>query len=285
MPLDRTPLRQLPLWGHWLETPDLIAAMLTPGQLEVNLLASFELISTRFQPGHGIAAFASDKLMPYRSEPGGFDVVSQGSTYRSIETAGDCIILAYKQTIVDRIMAEYTGEAVIEFIPGQVQPSTRGVNLAGALQGFFADRAHVGGTLYLESLATLIMGHIIRHRSTLAGRLGRVPDCLTPRQLKAVVEYIQSHLHSELRLYQIADHVGISPYYLAHAFKATTGIAPHQYVLHYRLKQAQRLLQDTQMSIAAIAYEVGFGSQSHMTTVFRRILQTTPATYRQQAAN
>jgi hypothetical protein len=99
MPLDRTPLMQLPQWGHWLETPDLIAATLAPGQLEVNLLASFELISTRFQPGHGIAAFASDKLMPYRSEPGGFDVIPQGSTYRSVETAGNCIILAYKRTL------------------------------------------------------------------------------------------------------------------------------------------------------------------------------------------
>jgi hypothetical protein len=46
-------------------------------------------------------------------------------------------------------MTEYTDEAAIEFIPGQVQPSAKGVNLAGAIQGFFADRAHVGGTLYL----------------------------------------------------------------------------------------------------------------------------------------
>lgn len=57
IPLDHTPLNQLPTWGHWLETPHLTAAMLTPGQLEVNLLAPFEFISTRFQPGHGIAAF------------------------------------------------------------------------------------------------------------------------------------------------------------------------------------------------------------------------------------
>jgi len=49
MPLERMPLGQLP-GGHWLETPDLIAALLAPGQLEVNLLP-FEFISTRFQPG------------------------------------------------------------------------------------------------------------------------------------------------------------------------------------------------------------------------------------------
>lgn len=281
IPLDRAPLSQLPQWGHWLETPDLIAAMLTPGQLEVNLVAPFNIISTRFQAGYGVAAFDSDKLSPYQSEPGGFDVVPQGSMYRSKETAGVCIILAYKPTIAHRIMAEYIGETTIEFIPGQVQPSARGANLAEALASFFADAAHMGGSLYLESLATLIMGHIIRHRSTAAGRLKRVPDCLTPKQLNAIVEYIQSHLSSELRLYQMADHVGISPYYLAHAFKVTTGISPHQYVLRCRLQRSQQLLQNTQMSIAAIAYEVGFGSQSHMTTVFCKTLGITPSKYRQ----
>jgi len=41
----------------------------------------------------------------------------------------------------------------------------------------------------------------------------RVPDCLTPKQLQALEEYIQSHLQSELRLYQIAHQLGLSPYY------------------------------------------------------------------------
>lgn len=282
MPLDRTPLNQLPEWGHWLETPDLIAAMLAPGQLEANFIAPFEFISTRFQPGSGMAAFGSDKLTPYQSEPGGFDVVPQGCTYRSLETTGFCIILAYKQPLTSRIIAEYTDETALELIPGQLQTSTKGATLAQALQCFFTDAEHTGGALYLESLATLIMGHVIRHRSTVSGHLKRTPDCLTSKQIKTIVEYIQSHLHCELRLYQIASQVGISPYYLAHAFKATTGLSPHQFVLQCRLERSQQLLRNTQLPIAAIAYEVGFSNQSHMTTVFRKMLQTTPNMYRQQ---
>ncbi len=284
MPLDRTPSRQLPEWGHWLETPSLIAAMLSPGLLEVNLVAPFECISTRFQPGYGMVAFNSDKLTPYRSEPGGFDVVPQGSTYQSVEMAGFCIILAYKQSLTSRIMSEYTDEATIEFVPGQVQASAKGANLAQALQAFFADQKHVGGSLYLESLATFIVGHVIRHRSNLSGKLKRVPDYLTPKQLKTLMEYIQSHLHNQLRLDRIAAQVGVSPYYLAHTFKVTTGLSPHQYVLERRLQRAQQLLRHTNLSLAAIAYEVGFGNQSHMTTVFRKKLQTTPRLYRQQVA-
>jgi AraC-like DNA-binding protein len=284
LPLDRPPVCEFPQWGQWLETPDLIAARLAPGQLEVNLVAPFTFISTRFAPGHGLAAFDSDQLHPYRSQPGGFDVVPQGSSYRSIETTGVCILLAYKQPIADRILAEYTDGAAIELHPGQLQASTQGTKLAQALQVFFADDQRIGGSLYLESLATLIMGQAIRQRSSASGRLKRVPDYLLSQQLQAIVAYIDAHLQGELRLHQLAAQARLSPYYFAHAFKAMTGWSPHQYVLHRRLARAQHLLRTTQMPIAAIAYEVGFGSQSHMTTVFRRLLQTTPSRYRQQTA-
>jgi hypothetical protein len=143
MPLDCPPIAALPRWGHWLETPALIAAMLAPGQLEVNLVAPFECLSTRFQPGFGMAAFDSDKLMPYQAEPGGFDVVPQGSTYQSRETAGVCILLAYKQSIAQRMMAEYTDGTPIALVPGQVPASKKGASLAQALQTFFGSHVKV----------------------------------------------------------------------------------------------------------------------------------------------
>ena len=62
------------------------------------------------------------------------------------------------------------------------------------------------------------------------------------------------------------------------------GISPHQYVLQCRIQQAKQLLQYSHLSIAEVAYTAGFGSQSHMTTVFRKVLQITPAIYRKQVA-
>jgi AraC family transcriptional regulator len=283
IPLKEAPLCELPKWGHWLETSSLIVALVPPGNLEVNITAPFELISTRFEPGHGIAAFNSDKLETYRAVPGGFDVVPKASTYRSIETAGPFIILAYKRSLTSRIVAEYTSGKDVELVPGQVEASAKGLGLAQAVRDFFADR-HVGGTLYLESLATLIVEHVIRHRSNLSGQLKRVPDLLGINTLKTAIAYIQDNLHTDLTLDRIAGTVGLSPYYFAHAFKATTGIPPYQYVLQCRVERAKQLLCNPSLSIAEIAYEVGFGNQSHMTTVFRKTLQVTPHLYRQQVA-
>lgn len=281
MPLDAAPLCQLPEWGHWIETASLIVALVERGKLRVNLTAPFELISTRFELGHGIAAFNSDKLETYRAVPGGFDVVPNATTYRSIETAGPFIILAYKQPLASRIVAEYSNDKDVVLVPGQVQASAKGVGLAQALRDFFVDR-QVGGALYLESLATLVMEHIIRHRSNVSGQLKRVPDFLGIKTLKIAIAYIQDNLHCELSLDEIASTVGLSPYYFAHAFKATTGIPPYRYVLQCRVERAKRLLRDRNLSIAEIAYEAGFGNQSHMTTVFRKTLHVTPHVYRQQ---
>lgn len=284
IPLDQAPLCELPQWGHWIETPSLIVALVPPGNLEVNIAPPFELISTRFKIGHGVAAFNSDKLETYWAEPGGFDVVPKASTYRSIETSGSFIILAYKQPLASRIVAEYTNGKEVEFIPGQVRASAKGLGLGQAVRDFFLER-HVGGALYLESVATLIMEHVIRQRSNVSGQMKRVPDRLAIKKLKMAIEYIQSNLQNELSLDGIAAFVELSPYYFAHTFKATTGIPPYQYVLQCRIERAKQLLREPSLSIAEIAYEAGFGNQSHMTTVFRKILQATPNVYRQQVAN
>lgn len=281
IPLNNPPLYELPQWGHWIETPNLIVALVPPGNLEVNISPQFDLISTRFELGCGIAAFNSDKLETYSAEPGGFDVVPSASSYRSIETAGFFIVLAYKQSLASRIMAEYTTNKDVELVPGQVQASAKGLTLAQSMRDFFTDR-HIGGALYLESLATLIMEHIIRHRSSVSGQLKHLPDFLVLKTLKRVIEYIQNNLSRELSLNEIAGVVGLSPFYFAHCFKATTGIPPYRYVLQCRVERAKKLLQESSLSIAEIAYEVGFGNQSHMTTVFRKTLQVTPNVYRQQ---
>ena len=277
------PLRQVPQWGHWLETPDLKVILVPGGQLEVDLVANVDMISTRFVPGQGLAAFNSDTLRPYRSQPGGFDVIPEATNYRSYETTGQFLVCLYEPSIVSQIAAEYTSDRELKLLPGQIQQSPKGKRLAQAMHAFFGNSS-VGGALYLESLATLIMGYVIAHHSNFSNCLKKVPDLLTPNALKTAIAYIQDHLDSSLSLLEIAHTVGLSAYYFSHAFKATTGLPPHQYILQCRLQRAQQLLKHSGLSIAEIAYTVGFGSQSHMTTVFRKTLQTTPAAYRKQVA-
>ncbi|MER9432017.1 AraC family transcriptional regulator [Mesorhizobium sp. M0408] len=53
------------------------------------------------------------------------------------------------------------------------------------------------------------------------------------------------------------------------AFKSSTGVAPHQWQLGRRMKRAQTLLTGSSLSIAEVALECGFSSQSHFATAFK----------------
>lgn len=137
-----------------------------------------------------------------------------------------------------------------------------------------------GGRLYVESLGNALAAHLVQHYGDTAPRVGRSSERLSPAQLRRVIEHINQNLSCELSLADLAGVANISPYHFAHGFKQTVGIPPHRYVVERRIEQAKQLLLDTEQTIADISLEAGFSSQSHMTTVFRRVLGVTPKVYR-----
>jgi AraC family transcriptional regulator len=58
----------------------------------------------------------------------------------------------------------------------------------------------------------------------------------------------------------------MSPYYFSRLFKQSTGLSPHQYLLHQRGERAKHLLADPRRRIADVSQEVGFAAQSHFAT-------------------
>jgi AraC family transcriptional regulator len=95
-----------------------------------------------------------------------------------------------------------------------------------------------------------------------------------------VRDHIHGHLGEPLSLCGLAAVAGLSPRYFAVAFRRSTGVTPHQFVLQQRVAEARRRLTQRDASIAEVAAELGFASQSHFTDVFRRMVGTTPTGYR-----
>ena len=59
-----------------------------------------------------------------------------------------------------------------------------------------------------------------------------------------------------------------------------TGVRPHEYLLRRRIERAQELLKQTGVTLVDIALTVGFQSQAHFTTVFKRFVGDTPYQWR-----
>lgn len=94
------------------------------------------------------------------------------------------------------------------------------------------------------------------------------------------LDYIESNLDSALRISDIADAANMAPFHFLRAFKAAMGETPHRLIQRRRIETACDLLKQTRLPIVDIAAQVGFASQSHMTTAMQRLLRVTPARYR-----
>ena len=103
---------------------------------------------------------------------------------------------------------------------------------------------------------------------------------LAPRRLRLVKEYIEANLANTITLSDLAAIANVSRSHFSRAFRASTDIGAHRYIIRKRIEQAKQLLAGGTMPIAEVALAAGFGNQSHLTTHFRREVGITPARFR-----
>lgn len=102
---------------------------------------------------------------------------------------------------------------------------------------------------------------------------------LAPWQLRRVTEYLSAHLAEDIPLQALSDLVKLSRSYFSRAFKISTGLAPHQWLLQARIGRAKQLLLETDRPLAQIAIDVGFADQAHFTRTFRREAGESPGAW------
>jgi AraC family transcriptional regulator len=113
-------------------------------------------------------------------------------------------------------------------------------------------------------------------------RLARTPsDRGMPGWLSEARDLLHERYAESLRLGDVASAVGVEPDRLARAFRRVYREPMATYVRRLRVRAAaDLLLADRDSAIAAIAAEVGFADQSHLTRSFVRTVGITPARYR-----
>jgi AraC-like DNA-binding protein len=101
-------------------------------------------------------------------------------------------------------------------------------------------------------------------------------------RLKRAFDFIEEHLAEPITLAEIAAYAGLSRMYFAAQFRAATGLRPHEYLLRRRIERAQDLLSLSCLTLVEVALSVGFQTQAHFTTVFKRFAGETPHQWRRQ---
>ena len=136
-----------------------------------------------------------------------------------------------------------------------------------------------GGRLCAESLATALVAHLVRSRRDVPRPAPR-RAALSRARLERIQDYIAEHLSRNVALRDLAALVEMDLFGFVRAFKQSTGLPPHQFVLRARVERAKALLRDGRLSISDVALATGFATPSHFATTFRRLTRATPRAFR-----
>jgi AraC-like DNA-binding protein len=136
--------------------------------------------------------------------------------------------------------------------------------------------------LYMNAISVAIVTRLITLLTATRKVTGTGPaKAVLPRwRLQRVIEYVHSHLAQPISLSDMANAAGLTPMHFARQFRAATGIRPHEYLLRRRVEKAQELLRQSANTLVEVALSVGFQTQAHFTTVFKRFAGETPHRWR-----
>ncbi len=95
-----------------------------------------------------------------------------------------------------------------------------------------------------------------------------------------IQEWMHSCYHDEITLEILSEKFGISIRSLNRRFKQATGKSPMQYLQQLRIENAQELLKTSNLSIAEVAFNVGYPDNSYFSALFRKAISVSPKQYR-----
>jgi AraC-like DNA-binding protein len=100
--------------------------------------------------------------------------------------------------------------------------------------------------------------------------------------ISEVAAYVGSHYNKTLRLHDVANQFFVSPYYLSRKFKQCTGFGFSEYVQLVRVREAQRLLRETDLKMIEVAAQIGIEPVANFYKLFKNTNGCSPLQYRKR---
>lgn len=94
--------------------------------------------------------------------------------------------------------------------------------------------------------------------------------------------FIEDHIEEPLSVDSVSKNFNMSKFYFHRLFSAIMGCSLNQYILSRRLNTAVKLIQEDQLSLTEIAYQLNFGSQSSFTRAFKRQFKLPPSSLKEK---
>ena len=179
---------------------------------------------------------------------------------------------------------QYTREVIDEVAPkarwrvGALPPTAPLMVLGGWAQAVANADSDVG----LDELG-LMFGARLAQVTTGKAATARKPHACDRRKVVETALWIDANAGNDIDLTTAAKIAGLSSYHFLRVFAAIIGVTPHQYLVRARLRNAARLLVESEQPITDVAFDVGFNDISNFVRTFGRAAGASPRAFRDAA--
>ena len=229
--------------------------------------------------------FEDDRIAPVTSLRVGqttlYDI--KRSPQFTINKACHCVHFYFPRAalnfIADNAEAERIGELRYQPGVGIDDPVVRALTSSLVPAFEYPDQA---SRLFVDHVTLAVGVHVARTYGGMISQVRRSRGGLAPWQLKRAEDSLAANLEGDISLADLANDCGLSASHFARAFRQSTGLSPHQWLLRRRVDEAKGLLRERTLSLSVVALACGFGDQSHFTRVFSRLTGISPGSWRRK---
>src|SRR5271163_4497735 len=147
---------------------------------------------------------------------------------------------------------------------------------------FAFDNPEQASQLLIDEVSVLLISHLTRNYSD-ASPVGRSRGGLASWQERIAKEILFARIRNPPTVDELSRACGLSARHFIRAFRQSTGLTPHQWLMQERALSAKNLLEHSDRTLADISAACGYANQSHLCRAFRRYFGKSPSTARRQA--
>jgi AraC family transcriptional regulator len=140
-----------------------------------------------------------------------------------------------------------------------------------------------GEPLAANEVGHAALAHVLARHAGRAPR-GDIRGGLAPALRRRLVDWLEARLARPVTVGEMAAFCALSETHFAHMFRASMGVAPHEWIVARRIERAAVLLRARQApSLEEVARATGHASASHLVRRFKTVWGMTPGQYRAAA--
>lgn len=103
------------------------------------------------------------------------------------------------------------------------------------------------------------------------------------QKIKMAVDYIEENYAKDLNMAVVSNYISMNYSLFSYSFKQYTGSNFVNYLKEIRMREAKKLLTETDMKIIEISQAVGYDNEKHFMKILKQPVEVSPTEYRHNA--